>query len=978
MKYLEWNNAIINHYFNPENEEKEVILYFSERIIEEIGRNNFEEPEDGYVNDFYTALRIGVPGISRDYIQRIIDLENKYNEGVKAIEGIPLNYPPYFTYFIAFILPFTSGDTIEGLNSNNFYRYVNTFFKKKKLIPEPYNFRSNNFNEIDDFWNKINYWLIEENNFKLGYLEEVIPPETRKYVGKFAYHILFRKEQEEKLSTVFDQEELLPNETVTEEKIKEILLTHADELNLKDKTKRQIKNEDYFGKLIIKRALKYYNNWDGTNYDNSNSKGFSRSRLVMCLNFNFITKKINFTHYRIFTNKNIPENSIITHNGIEIPDIKLVSEKYSNPVPVEIDLEKKIDLIDQVNRIKYSFKPKEFYIFKKQPEQNEWIQIPRVEYNAGTTLIITKKDFFEHKLKNWFDKIDNEKYLLTNNEKTRLPDNWIAFTVKSITAYPHPEILELSIKKENEPKINFDRSYYDNGNFFADKLPLVWIENIDDYGDIIAVYDDDTEIPLIRKYEDQGFFIFTDEHIKRKELKFKLVSGEIKSQRFYQIIDFKKKTNDEIESILPVRNETGKIIYSNPASYLKGIEPFFENSKVSNYTIYQRLLDNQNVFVSRNNAENLTSNFEYTKNKKGNILINFLSTKGKLSKQDFDKAVFSLLKKNENDDIQKTANYLRYSLQDAGFIDYDTRNGKIIINKPHLLIKPSENGIIAFLSGARDNNFVNEIIDYCKQNNIIIEIQNDIGNLLHPQIIYIKFKKTDIKQVKSLADKFDLIFKKYDLYTQFALASFFPDISEWESFIDKVENELTDFPGGQIFDIDTLSFIPKPEDFDKNLSFIKFININGYKTVYRLWYNSIAYSIEEQQLGIYIYLYLFKKLQDENFEKCKENKGWSNCGKEQELMELARKKTNVIFYDRDKKYLAVPLNCRLPRNLSISIALLNGQKPKIEKLSLPELPERYYIVYKNVPSLFLSNTINLHLLKKGLQSLNQTTINIEL
>ena len=85
MKYLEWNNAIINHYFNPENEEKEVILYFSERIIEEIGRNNFEEPEDGYVNDFYTALRLGIPGISKDYINRIIDLEKKYIENIRQI-----------------------------------------------------------------------------------------------------------------------------------------------------------------------------------------------------------------------------------------------------------------------------------------------------------------------------------------------------------------------------------------------------------------------------------------------------------------------------------------------------------------------------------------------------------------------------------------------------------------------------------------------------------------------------------------------------------------------------------------------------------------------------------------------------------------------------------------------------------------------------------------------------------------------------
>ena len=978
MKYLEWNNAIIDHYFNPDNEEKEVILYFSEKIIEEIGRNNFEEPEDGYVNDFYRTLRQGVPGTSNlDYIERILYLEDKFKQGIRRIDEIPLNYPPYFAYFIAFILPFTSGETIEEFNSSNFYGYLNSFFREKIIIPDGYKFNSGKFKEIDKLWSKINNWLIEENDFKLGYLEEVSTPVTRKYVGKFAYHILFRKEQEEKLSTVFDKEDLLPNEAIDENKIKEILLNNANELHLKEKTIKQIKKNDYFGNLIVKRALKFYNNWDGTNYDNTVSKGYSRSYLVMSFDFNRLTKKISFKHFRIYTTKGIPENSEILFKDNEIKDIKLISEYYSSPVKLDINLNERLDLIDNVNQIKYSFKSKDYYIFKNHPELNEWIQIPKVEYNVGTTFILAKKDFFINKLENWFKEINDEnKKLLEDNQKTGLPNGWMVFTVETITKFPHPEIKDLAPNTGDKPKINFDRSFYDNGNFFIEKLPSVWIENTDDYDDIIAVYGDKTKIPLSRKYEDQGFFIFTDEHIKRKELKFKLVSGEIESQRFYQLIDFKKKTNDEIESLLPVRNETGKIIYLNPANYLKGIEPFFDNSNVSNYAIYQRLLDNQNIFVTRNNAENLTSDFEYINNKKGNILINYLSTKGKISKQDFDNAIFSLFVNNE-EDVQKKANYLRYSLQDAGFIDYDIQNGKITVNKPHLIIKPSEKGIITFLTGARDNKFIGKVLDYCKQENITVEIKDDIDEL-HPQIIYIKFKKPDINPVKTFAKQFDLVFKKDELYTQFALASFFPNISEWHNYIHVVENEVPDYEGGLFFDIDSLSFIPKPEDFIKKLAFTKYTKINGYKTVYRLWYNDTAYSIEDPQLGLYIYLYLFKKVAEEKYDNCKETKGWKNCYDEQERMEDAKRKTNIIVYDRQKKYLAIPLNCRLPRNLSISIALLNGQKPEIKFLKGENIREGVYIIYKNIPGLFLTNTINLHLLKKGLQSLNETTINIEL
>jgi len=980
MKYLKWNNAIINHYFNPDNEEKEVILYFSEKIIEEIGRNNFEKPEDGYINDFYKALKQGVPGTSNlGYIEKILYLENKFNEGIIRINKIPLNYPPYFAYFIAFILPFTSGKTIEEFNSNNFYGYVNSFFKEKKIISEDYNFGSNKFREIDDLWNKINNWLIDDNNFLLGYLEEISVPETRKYVGKFAYHILFRKEQEEKLSTIFDKEDLLPNEAVDENRINEILLKYADELQLKEKTIKQIKNNDYFGKLIVKRALKFYNSWDGTNYDNTVSKGFSRAYLVICLDFHRIKKEIIFKHFRIYTTKGIPENSKLTFNGNEIYDIKLVSEYYSNPVNLEVTLDKKIELLDNVNRIKYTFKPKDYYLFKKHPELKEWIQIPKVEYNVGTTFVITKKDFFEDKLNNWFEQIEPEKKkLLNDKQKTGLPDGWLAFTIDTITKFPHPELKDLSPDTTNKPKINFDRTFYDNGNFFTDKLPLVWIENLETDTEITAKYKEcGNKIPLEKKYENQGFFIFTEEHIKRKDLKFKLVCGKLESKRFYQIVDFKKKTNDEIESLLPVRNETGKIIYLIPENYFKGIEPFFDTSHILKYMTCQNLLDKQNLFVGNTEAKNLTSNNNYNPEHPGNIIINYLSTKGRISKFDFDKAVFSLLENNNDEDIQQRANYLRYSLQDAGFIDYDTRNGQVTVNKPHLLVKPSAKGIITFLTGARDNEFVEKIIDYCKEKNITVKIQVDTDKL-HPQIIYIKFKKTDIGPVKTFAEHFDLVLKKYDLYTQFALASFFPDISEWQNYIHKVENEITDFPGGFIFDIETLSFKPKPEYFDKKLAFTKYTKINGYKTVYRLWYNDTAYSIEEPQLGLYIYLYLFKKVAEDEYEKCKETEGWENCYDEEKKIEDAEKKTNIIIYDREKKYLAVPLNCRLPRNLSISIALLNGQKPVIKDLKGGNFRDGVYIIYKNVPSLFLNNIINTHLLKKGLQSLNEITINIKL
>ena len=215
MNYLEWNNAIIKHFFNSENEEKEVMLYFSEAIIEEIGNNNFTSPDDGYINDFYKALRLGVAGISNEnYIDRILNLEQKYRNGCRGIAAVNFEYPPYLSYILAFILPFTSGNKNEEFNMSNFHGYVKDFFEKKQLTKNYDLHIKNHLTEIDVLWIRINEWLMNEKHFSLGILEEINPSSARKYVGKFEYHILFRKEQEERLSMLFDENDILPGEVI--------------------------------------------------------------------------------------------------------------------------------------------------------------------------------------------------------------------------------------------------------------------------------------------------------------------------------------------------------------------------------------------------------------------------------------------------------------------------------------------------------------------------------------------------------------------------------------------------------------------------------------------------------------------------------------------------------------------------------------------------------------------------------------------
>ncbi|MBK9415438.1 MAG: hypothetical protein IPN61_18805 [Bacteroidetes bacterium] len=959
MTYLEWNNAIIKHFFNPEKEEKEVMLYFSETIIDEIGNNNFAKPDEGYIENFYKALRLGVPGIDNEnYIDRILALEKKYRDGCKGIADVVFEYPPYFSYILAFILPFTSGAANEDFNMNNFHDYVKEFFEEKQLTKNYVGHIKNRLIDIDGLWKKINDWLMDEKNFSFGILEEIIPPQQRKFVGKFEYHILFRKEQEERLSMVFDENDILPGGAISENEVRRILINNYQRLKLSINTKNRINDpEDYIGRKILKRVLSFYKNWNGIIHTVEGQRGYSRNRLVLCLDFNLLNQRINLKYFRIFSINGIPENlRLEKRDGVFLEDkIHQINSFYSNPIlNCFVDLNTNIQLVDNSARIKYNWKDKKFYIFKKISDF-DWVEIPKVDYNAGKTVIICKNIFYENELKYWFENISGSKRLFNNNALTNLPNDWLALTVESITDYPHLTIQELIPDPELKPKINFDKSFYIDGKLFKDKLPIVWLENTETIDKVIAKYEDGSEIPLNQlTKDDEGIsslvnqFTFSDEHIISGNLnqQFKLVCNNISTHRFLQITDFKKRNNTEIENLLPKRDVIGQLTLADE-NYFKGIEHFFTQNKIAETIPFQNQMNN--VFINRQNNENYRQSNEYNSQHLGNILIHYISSRGQLGKKEFEDCVFSLLLNTNSESNQKKnpAIQLGYLLQDLCYVDYNPEKSIFIINKPHLVIIPTDSGTTFKLIGAIDFKLIKDILNYCRHNtNITIDIKTDDSNILLPQAIYLNLKQCRHELILPFVRQFNIIFNKFNLYTQFALPACFPDIGKWRNYISETsENEIKDTEGGYLFNIESLKFENKPYDFNKDLSFIRLTNINGYKTLYRLWYNSTCFSIPDQQLGIYLFLYLYKQVAMDN--------------------EDAQLKTNILVFDAERKLLAVPLNCMLPRYFSMSFHLMSGKLNPIKKLRF--IGVRYdgpYYIYQNIPKLFFENNLNNKLLKR--------------
>jgi|ERR1035437_1370427 hypothetical protein len=970
MNYLEWNNAIISYYFNIDNSEKEVVLYFSEVVIYEIGSNNFPNPKDGYIEDFYNALRNGIRAIDNtNYIDRILELNNLHLNHRESLEGIPIKFPSYLTYMLSLTLPFTSGKKAGDFRLNNFHDIAKEFFREKQLCFEYDRIVKHDLTRIDFLWQEISNYLINVQNFGFGFIENIEPPVNYKFVGKYLHHVLFRREQEEKLTKVFDKENILPGDNLDRIKIKNLLINNKLFLNLKQTTVKAISEENSFvGKKIIDRVLIFYKNWDGTEYSDLNnfeSRGFSRNRLVLCLDFNKLKLEIKYKYLRIVSLKEYPDEIELTYNDKKLPEnIYQVYKEYSSPIKdVFIDLNTDIELKSNALRWKFNWNKDKFYLFKKEQIRfNEWVQIFKVQPNQGPVILICRKDYYSTiNQNNWLTQFGTRCKVFINNKVSNLDSDWILISFDNILEFPHPSILELKLEENEKKEIVFNTAFYYNGCFYKDRLPEITISNRLIPEPLFAKYKDGS---IIEFENVDNKYVFLDTHKIKIGLEFKLESGGIESKLFYKIIGFEAVNTNNIEILLPRRDSVGQIT-NEEANFCKGLELFLSEDKSKNF-LNRQLPVTGSTFCNTIKAEKYNGNADYNIDHKGNLLLHLISSRAKLKVKDFNNAVFDLIEEN-TDNIKKRATYLRYQLQNLGYIDYDSNESVIVVNKPQILIKPTSSGTTLILTGARDPQLVKNIVAKSRIENsgIKIDIKNQ-DDLLLPQIINIKFKTFNHNSIECFAKELKLLFKKNGLNSQYALCTFFDNIDNWQQIIKPVNNSIKDIEGGEFFSIKTLKFIEKDDVFDKKLAFIRFTNINGYKTIYRLWYQETVYDMKDQQFGIYLFLFLYNKtIRDENNDSvCNKDAHYKNGVKY--IVRTTHKVSNILVYDRTRKYLAIPIHCELPRYLTMSITLLSGKMPVIRKLEFEGVNYNgYYLVYKNITELFAINMIS-HKLKQTL------------
>jgi hypothetical protein len=156
---IDWSDALFRHYFNAENQEKEILLYCDHNVIAEVGKKSFPirfSNDEEAVKDFqklfshYKKPKEWFDEIIRNYTDRI----NKY----------PVDKPPgpeYFPSLLLTIIPFAEYDNLPESQEKKltalayyerlaiYFQNINPHFKQLEQLKERL---SQNFSALKNVW----------------------------------------------------------------------------------------------------------------------------------------------------------------------------------------------------------------------------------------------------------------------------------------------------------------------------------------------------------------------------------------------------------------------------------------------------------------------------------------------------------------------------------------------------------------------------------------------------------------------------------------------------------------------------------------------------------------------------------------------------------------------------------------------------------------------------------------------------------
>ncbi|NTU49388.1 MAG: hypothetical protein HGA87_00580 [Desulfobulbaceae bacterium] len=400
MDYLQWNNLISRHFFNPENAGKEVLLYVNKELIENLG-----QPFGCGQPDFIKALNEG-PGWTKraGFCQKA--LQTFLNWRQRGLE-----YPPYVAYLACFVL--ATGEDME-VKESAYYPRLN------KLLGLPENSRLASFSRTSILWDDLEKWTKEDRHEELGRFVFGIRG-SMIWVGLPRFQTLISADERKNLPAFFASASLDPSDPPTQEILLKQLTYHGHRFF--QRRTREIfnaKNGDdlTFKEKLLELIMDELEEWDGNVVEQEagvhESNNNIQSGLRLCMEIDSIAQQAKFS-MRLKTNRQFPDEDLFF--GFSEPGAHLVckdaGQGWSKVIrrennerfdPAVLDWEKGLLLEDPAHKWKARLKASSIRLFISGSNEglSGWVETQRLERGIPFMLAVASSEY--EKIKEWGEK----------------------------------------------------------------------------------------------------------------------------------------------------------------------------------------------------------------------------------------------------------------------------------------------------------------------------------------------------------------------------------------------------------------------------------------------------------------------------------------------------------------------------------------------------------------------------------------------
>ena len=933
MKYLEWNNIISEHFFNPANAGKDIHLYLTKNDIINFARQHFTgETDDEIWTDFVGKLKIGVPGASGNLIARAKFAHSKSSFLNKRrpdgspleIDGVPIVFPPYISYLTFLVLPLIENvESTSTQRANNYYGRLNAFLQSHQINE---NIGTTDFsdNQINALWEDLANWANIKNNGDLGVFN-IIPFSNANwiYVGKVFSQCVLPPKFLNRLPILFETIGLVPD-TFYEDKFLQDKIIHSKTDLIPKSTLDFLKKDDELSNSIIQTIQRHYKKWTGETHEEieegttiRKKRNYTVAPLFLQFKVNTNDEEIKFS-YRMYSSNDYPEDlKYREHQNLyEI-------NGWSKTLPLKF--EEGLELKDNFNKWIAKFPERDVRLFVSagifQLSNDFWIETDFLSRTEQMYLLCksNKQDL----IKGWGKTFGSGNF--KQEDFDGLPEKYSLFWFRNPTqGLDDISILTLYTEKRIELvgglKVSF-RSFINNF------LPEVEIVNSDGNEKVYLQYkNSDEKLFLSKKTSLNNRWLLSEKTAINVDFYIKVEDESFAGNTFAYNLTSSDNTSANIdESKLPKRDSFGRKITTEVEQYCLGSNIINPNThRQGPYTHLFRSINKETA----SQITKATLNYDC-----GNLLCDFLSLKKVLTTEEFFRA-FEFYYSKKFSEHQVSSNFNLTKLKRAslnfydfiGILDYDYETKNIVLNTPQLVFIPTTQGRKVLLIGARDSALIETIIKTAPKHNLQVDIAKQFSSnerLLLPDVITIKAfqQPTDNfgeKNLKAFADELQMKFIENSL-PQVAFLNFSANISEYEVILQSADENDFDW-ARYTFNTETLKF-EKSENstFDKSFSLLEY-KLNEYTYQHKLWKDNKCYQVD------------------------------INWGK---FIALKHFKRNVILFDSTQNKVAIPIELPLPRLLAESIMLLSGLAPDFRVIE-----EKKYRIYENIPSIFTSNLFN--------------------